>query len=249
MIILKSDREIQYMREAGRILAITRAELEKAIVPGVRTRDLDRLAEDLIRKQGAIPAFLGYNDFPATLCTSVNNEVVHGIPGPRRLEEGDIISIDFGVIYKGYFSDAAATFPVGTVSSEALRLIQVTREALEQGIEAAQPGRRLSDISHAVQTWVEKHRFSVVRDYVGHGIGRNLHEDPQIPNFGPPGQGPLLRPGMTLAIEPMVNQGGYQVHTLDDHWTVVTDDGSLSAHFEETIAILENGPEILTRLS
>ncbi|MCL4426454.1 MAG: type I methionyl aminopeptidase [Firmicutes bacterium] len=248
MIILKSEREIQYMREAGRVVARTRAELEKAVAPGVRTRDLDQMAEEFIRKQGATPAFLGYNDFPATLCTSINGQVVHGIPGPRRLQEGDILSIDFGAILNGYYSDAAATFPVGKVTEEAARLMRVTRESLERAIQAAYPGNHLSDISFNIQSWVEEHGFSVVRDYVGHGIGRKLHEDPQVPNFGPPGMGPVLRPGMTLAIEPMVNQGGYQVHTEKDNWTVVTDDGSLSAHFEETIAILEDGPEILTKL-
>lgn len=246
MIYRKSERELQYMREAGRIVALTLQELEKAIKPGVTTKELDSLAEEFIRRQGARPAFKGLYGFPASICTSVNEEVVHGIPGPRRLREGDIISIDVGTEVEGYHGDGAWTFPVGEISEEAARLLEVTREALYRGIEKAVAGNRLSDISHAIQTYVESHGFSVVRDFVGHGIGRRMHEEPQVPNFGPPGRGPRLEEGMTLAIEPMVNAGTGAVRRLDDGWTVVTRDGGLSAHFEHTVAITAAGPEILT---
>ncbi|HOB86583.1 MAG TPA: type I methionyl aminopeptidase [Bacillota bacterium] len=248
MINLKTPEEIALMREAGRIAARVLQELEQALAVGVTTAHLDKLAEKLIRSLGGEPAFLGYQNFPASICTSINNEVVHGIPGLRRLQEGDIISIDVGVRFKGYYGDAAATFGVGAISAEARRLIQVTRASLERGIQAMQVGGYLSDISHAVQSFVEEHNFSVVRQYVGHGIGSQMHEEPQVPNFGRPGRGPLLQPGIALAIEPMVNAGHYEVKVLEDRWTVVTKDGSLSAHFEHTVALGEEGPEILTVL-
>lgn len=247
MITRKSTRELRYMRDAGRVVAQVFQELEKVIRPGVTTGELNALAEDFITRQGARPAFKGLYGFPAAICTSVNEQVVHGIPGLRRLEAGDIISIDIGAEINGYFGDAAVTFPVGEISPEAQRLVDVTREALYTGIRAARCGNRLSDISHAIQSYVESHGFSVVRDYVGHGIGRKMHEDPQVPNFGRPGRGPRLEPGITLAIEPMVNAGTHEVRTMDDNWTVVTRDGSLSAHFEHTVAITNGAAEILTR--
>ncbi|HWJ03525.1 MAG TPA: type I methionyl aminopeptidase [Verrucomicrobiae bacterium] len=248
MIIIKNDRELDYMRDAGRIVAKTHFELEKAVKPGVTTKELDNIAEDFIVKSGAIPAFKGYNGFPATICASINEEVVHGIPGLRKLENGDIISIDIGAVINGYFGDAAETLPVGEISADAQRLLEVTRDSLSAGISQAVVDNRLYDISNSVQTYVETNGFSVVRDYVGHGIGRNMHEDPQVPNFGKPGRGPRLQPGMTLAIEPMVNMGTYEVKTLQDNWTVVTRDGKMSAHFEHTIAITDQGPEILTKV-
>ncbi len=246
MIILKSEREIGLMREAGRIVAECHEYLARAIRPGVTTGELDALAEEFIRRRGGIPTFKGYRGYPASICTSVNDEVVHGIPGKRVLVAGDIVSIDIGVTYKGYVGDAARTWPVGRVGEEAQRLMRVTHEALLAGIAQAWPGNRLSDISHAVQRHVEGHGFSVVREYVGHGIGREMHEEPEIPNFGPPGKGPVLAPGMVLAIEPMVNAGGYEVYTAGDRWTVRTRDGSLSAHFEHTVAVTKHGPLILT---
>lgn len=236
------------MRDAGRVVAQVFRELEKAIAPGVTTGELNALAEDFIARQGARPAFKGLYGFPAAICTSVNEQVVHGIPGLRRLEDGDIISIDIGAEINGYYGDAAVTFPVGEISSGARRLLDVTRGALYAGIEMARSGNRLGDISHAIQSYVERHGYNVVRDYVGHGIGREMHEDPQVPNFGRPGRGPRLEPGMTLAIEPMVNAGTHEVRTLEDRWTVVTRDGSLSAHFEHTVAITNGAAEILTRL-
>ncbi|MBX6394238.1 MAG: type I methionyl aminopeptidase [Alicyclobacillaceae bacterium] len=248
MIVSKSKAELEWMREAGRIVALAHEAVAKAVAPGITTRELDRIADEVIRKHGAVPSFKGYHGYPASICVSVNEELVHGIPGDRKLAEGDIVSIDIGAMYHGYHGDAAVTLPVGKISDLAKRLLQVTEEALYKGIEKAVVGNRLSDISHAVQVHVESHGFSVVRDYVGHGIGQNMHEDPQIPNFGPPGHGPRLRPGMTLAIEPMVNAGSYHVKTLADNWTVVTADGSLAAHFEHTIAVTEGEPEILTRL-
>ncbi len=247
MIELKTNRQLEKMREAGRIVAETLNLLKKAVQAGITTQELDRLAEDFIRKCGAKPAFKGYNGFPATLCTSVNEEVVHGIPGPRKLQTGDIISIDCGAVIDGYFGDAALTLPVGTVDPELQQLLKVTEESLILGIGQAKMGYRLQDISHAVQTHVEGRGFSVVRDYVGHGIGQAMHEEPQIPNFGRPGRGPRLEAGMVLAIEPMVNLGTCEVQTLEDHWTVVTRDRKHSAHFEHTVAITRNGPEILTR--
>lgn len=248
MIVLKSERELKQLRDAGRIVAETRRELEKAIRPGVATKELDSIAEDYIMKRGAIPAFKGYQGFPASICTSVNDEVVHGIPGPRKLQSGDILSIDVGVSLKGYCGDAAFTVAVGDVPEETLRLLRVTEEALYRGIEVARPGNKLHDISYAIESHVAKNGFSVVREYVGHGIGRQMHEDPQVPNFGVPGTGPTLREGMTLAIEPMVNMGGHEVVVDEDNWTVRTKDGSLSAHFEHTIAVRSTGPDVLTRL-
>ncbi|SHJ06701.1 type I methionyl aminopeptidase [Desulfofundulus thermosubterraneus] len=248
MIMIKSQRELRYMRDAGRVVAGVLGELSRAIKPGVTTAELDRLAEDFILARGARPAFKGLYGFPASICTSVNEQVVHGIPGLRKLESGDIISIDVGAEINGYFGDGAATFPVGEVSPEAKKLLAVTEGALYEGIRFARQGNRLSDISHAVQSYVEKHGFSVVREYVGHGIGRSMHEEPQVPNFGKPGRGPRLKAGMTLAIEPMVNAGTHEVRTLGDNWTVVTGDSKLSAHFEHTVAITDGEPEILTRL-
>lgn len=247
MIILKSEREIQAMREAGRLTALTHQEVAKAIAPGVTTAELDSIADNFIRKMGGSPSFKGYMGYPASICASVNSVVVHGIPSPQtKLVEGDIISLDIGVIYGGFHGDAARTWPVGRVSDEARRLLEVTEESLKRGIAAVKLGGHLSDIGHAVQTYVESQGFSVVRDYVGHGIGTKMHEDPQIPNFGPSGQGPQLRAGMVLAIEPMVNAGNYPVKVLEDGWTVVTLDGSLSAHFEQTVALTEQGAQILT---
>ena len=247
MIELKSPREIEFMREAGRIVAAVLRELASALRPGITTADLDRLAERLIREAGAEPAFKGYQGFPASICTSINDEVVHGIPSPRRvIREGDVVSIDVGARYHGYHGDSAATFAVGAVSAEARRLLEVTRRSLEAGIAAARPGHRVGDVGHAVQQVVEAAGFSVVRDYAGHGIGRAMHEDPQVPNYGRPGTGLRLRPGLVLAIEPMVNAGGPAVRTDPDGWTVRTVDGSLSAHFEHTVLITEGEPEVLT---
>ncbi|HYF93586.1 MAG TPA: type I methionyl aminopeptidase [Symbiobacteriaceae bacterium] len=247
MIILKSAREIELMREAGLIVYEVHQELARAVAPGVTTGELDALAEALIRKAGGIPTFKGYHGFPASICASVNEEVVHGIPGKRRLQEGDIIAIDLGVTYKGYVGDSAYTHPVGKVDPEALRLLDVTRTSLEKAIEQCYPGKRLGDIGHAVQSYVESHGFGVVRDFVGHGIGASMHEDPQVPNFGVPGTGKELRPGMVVAIEPMVNAGTWEVKVLADKWTVITTDRRYSAHFEHTIAITNSGPMVLTR--
>lgn len=246
MIIVKSPQEIELMRQGGCIVAKTLQEMARVIKPGLTTRHLDTIARRIIEKYQAEPAFLGYQGFPASICVSLNEEVVHGIPGLRRLKKGDIVSIDVGVRYKGYYADAAASFPVGEISSLAKRLLAVTRGSLQQGITKAYPGNNLYDISAAIQAYVETAGFSVVRTYVGHGIGSEMHEEPQVPNFGPAGKGPVLQPGMVLAIEPMVNAGGWEVETKDDQWTVVTKDRSLSAHFEHTVAILEDGPEILT---
>ncbi|MGC7871506.1 type I methionyl aminopeptidase [Desulfosporosinus sp. SYSU MS00001] len=247
MIELKNASQFKRMRKAGKIVADTLALMREVARPGITTLELDRKAEEYIRAQGAIPAFKGYNGFPATLCTSVNEQVVHGIPSLRSLESGDIISIDCGAVIDGYFGDAAVTLPIGDVDENLLKLLKVTEESLMFGIAQAKVGNRLYDISHAVQKHVEDNGFSVVRDYVGHGIGRAMHEDPQIPNFGKPGRGPRLEVGMALAIEPMVNMGTYEVLTLKDHWTVVTKDKKPSSHFEHTVAITENGLEILTR--
>jgi methionyl aminopeptidase len=248
MIILKTLSEFPYLRKAGKIVAMTLEELKKYIRPGVTTGELNQIADDFIRRLGARPAFLGYHGFPGSICTSVNNEVVHGIPGKRKLVSGDIISIDVGAIYEGYCGDAAATFPVGQISPEAQRLLEVTEKALYLGIEQAVPGNRIGDISAAIQSFVEANGYSVVRDFVGHGIGRNMHEDPQVPNFGKPGHGPRIRPGLAIAIEPMVNMGTHEVVVLGDGWTVVTKDGSLSAHFEHSVLVTKGQPEILTAL-
>ncbi len=246
MIELKTPGEIDTMRRAGRIVAGLLRHVSAAVKPGVRTRELDEASADYLRRAGAAPAFLNYRGYPATLCVSVNEEVVHGIPGDRKLREGDLISLDAGAVVDGLFADAAVTVPVGGIEPRAKRLSDTTKRALEAGIAAAAPGRRLSDISHAVQQVVEQAGFSVVRDFVGHGIGRALHEEPAVPNFGPPNVGPRLKPGMVLAIEPMVTMGGYEVRVLDDGWTVVTIDRSLAAHFEHTVAVTEHGPEVLT---
>lgn len=247
MIILKSPDEIAQMHRAGRIVAGTIEAVTAAVRPGVTTEDLDRVAEEYIRTQGALPSFKGYRGFPASICTSVNDQVVHGIPGPRILKPGDILSLDFGAIWEGYHADSAVTVFVGEPpSAEAEKLVRVTEEALEAGIGQLVPGKRLSDIGYAVQQMVEGAGFSVVREYVGHGIGRNLHEDPPIPNYGPPGRGPDIGPGLVVAIEPMVNAGGWETRLLADEWTVVTADGSLSAHFEHTVAVTEDGPAVLT---
>ena len=246
MIVIKSPREIDQLRRPNAIVAEVLERLKKRVAPGVVTKELDQIAEDVIRSKGALPAFKGYRGFPATLCISINDEVVHGFPDQRRLREGDIVSIDVGANLNGYFGDAAITLPVGDVDAEAQRLLDVTDRALTIGIEKAKTGNRLYDISHAIQAWVESHGFSVVRDFVGHGIGKSLHEEPQIPNFGSPNQGPRLEPGMVFALEPMVNEGGYAVKILSDGWTVVTADGKRSAHFEHTIAITDGEPEILS---
>ncbi|GFP77848.1 type I methionyl aminopeptidase [Clostridium fungisolvens] len=246
MIILKNDNEIDLMRKAGRLLGEVLLLLEENIKPGITTAELDKIAEEFITKHGAKPSFKGLYGFPSSLCISVNEVVVHGFPGKYRLKEGDIISVDGGVFLNGYHSDAARTFAVGEISDQARKLIDVTKESFFKGIEKAHVGNRLTDISYDIQQYVESNGFSVVRDYVGHGIGKDVHEDPEVPNFGRPGRGPKLTEGMVLAIEPMVNIGDYHVKTLSDDWTVVTVDGSLSAHYENTVAILPNGPEILT---
>ena len=236
------------MRAAGRIVAETLALLEDRIKPGVTTAELDRLAERECLRQGGKPAFKGYGGFPYALCASPNDRIVHGFPDNNPLQEGDILSVDFGVLYKGYYGDSAITLAVGELDEETLRLVTATRESLARAIEKSVAGGRLSDISYAVQSWVEPQGFSVVREFVGHGIGRSLHEAPQIPNYGQPGQGPRLKAGMTLAIEPMINAGLPGVKILEDGWTAVTQDGKRSAHFEHTVAITDNGPEILTLL-
>ena len=248
MIILKSQRELNYLRDAGRIVAEALNEVKKAVKPDVTTLEIDRIAEQYIKSKGAVPTFKGYNGFPGNICASVNEEVVHGIPGLKRLKNGDTISIDLGATINGYVGDAAITVPVGQVDAEMKKLIEVTEQSLYKGIEKALVGNRLSDISHEIQTYAEGYGYGVVRDYVGHGIGRNMHEDPQIPNYGLPGRGPRLKSGMTLAIEPMINAGTHEVKTLGNNWTVVTVDGKSSAHFEHTIAITPDGPEILTKL-
>ena len=246
MIIIKNDLEIDLMRKAGRIVGETLNLLETKVKPGITTGELDRIAEEFITKHGAIPSFKGLYGFPSSLCISVNEQVVHGFPGKRKLKEGDIVSLDCGAFINGFHGDAARTFAVGEVSEEAKKLISVTKESFFKGIEKAHVGNRLTDISYEIQKFVEDNGFSVVRDYVGHGIGRKVHEDPEVPNFGRSGRGPKLIPGMVLAIEPMVNIGTYRVRTLDDEWTVITEDGKFSAHYENTVAILPNGPEILT---
>ena len=244
----KSERELIYMRDAGRIVAETHRELKNALRIGMTTKELDQIADDYIRSKGAVPSFKGYSGYPASICASVNEVVVHGIPNDEPLLEGDIVSLDIGAILNGYNGDAAQTLPVGEISELAQRLLQVTEESLYKGIEQALVGNRLFDISHAVQEHVESNGFSVVRDFCGHGIGRAMHESPNIPNYGRPGHGPRLKAGYCLAIEPMVNVGTYEVSVLEDDWTTVTDDGQLSAHFEHSVAVTEEGPIILTEL-
>jgi len=246
MVTLKSSRELKLMREAGRIVAAVLADMAEAAAPDVTTAELNDRAERLIRKMGAIPSFKGYHGYPAAICTSLNEQIVHGIPDGRRLKEGDIVSIDVGTIYKGYQGDAAVTLPVGRISPEARALLDVTQAALSVGIAQARAGLRTGDISSAIQRSVEDKGFSVVREYTGHGIGSAMHEDPQIPNFGRPGTGHALRAGMTFALEPMVNAGTWKTRVLGDGWTVVTEDGRLSAHFEHTVAVTEGEPEVLT---
>ena len=248
MIILKSHDEIERMAVAGRIVAEVLEEIRSIVAPDVTTLDLDKFAESYIKSKGATPAFKGYRGFPASVCTSVNEQVVHGIPSSERLREGDIISLDIGVYYNGFYGDAALTLTVGKVSNVAKKLLSVTEKSLYLGIEKTAAGNRLFDISSAIQNHAESEGFAVVRSFVGHGIGRELHEDPQLPNYGRQGEGPMLKEGMTLAIEPMVNAGTWDVEILDDGWTAVTKDKNLSAHFEHTVAITSNGPVILTKI-
>ena len=248
MVIFKSQEEIDRIRKASQIVARTLGVLGSHVQAGITTRELDQIAESEIRKAGAKPAFKGYRGFPATLCVSINEEVVHGIPSDRKLKVGDIVGLDLGCIWEDFYGDAARTFPVGQVSDESIRLLKITEESLMIGIDQARPGNRIGDIGYAVQAHAEGNGYTVVRDFVGHGIGRNLHEDPQIPNYGNRGQGPRIKAGMVLAIEPMVCQGLADVEVLSDNWTAVTKDGSLAAHFEHSIAITENGPEILSRV-
>lgn len=247
MIIIKSWSEIKKMQKGGRIAHRTIELIKEAASPGTTTLELDKLALNFLKKNKARPGFLGYKNYPATLCTSVNDQVVHGIPGAYRLKSGDILSVDMGVYHEGYYSDIATTIPVGQISEEAERLIKVTKESLDEGLLRARIGYRLFDISVAVQSKAENAGYSLVREFVGHGIGRDLHEEPQLPNYGEPNTGPRLKPGMTFCIEPMVNAGKEGVKLLDDGWTVVTQDGSLSAHFEHTVAVTPNGPLILTK--
>lgn len=248
-VSIKSEREIGLMREAGRILAATHEELGKALKPGMSTWEIDKIGERIIRGYGCIPSFKNYNGYPAAICVSVNDEVVHGIPKKSRiLREGDIVSLDAGVIYKGYHSDAARTYAIGKASPEAEKLIEVTKQCFFEGIKFAKAGNHLNDISKSIQEYAEKFGYGVVRDLVGHGIGSHLHEDPEVPNFAQKRKGIKLQPGMTLAVEPMINAGGFEVVCLDDDWTVVTEDGSLSAHYENTILITDGEPEILSIL-
>lgn len=249
MIVIKSHNEIQIMREAAKVTAHILEMMHDVIKPGITTAEIDRIAEKEIRKYNMIPAFKGYGGFPASVCTSVNEQIVHGIPSNRKLKEGDIISLDTGTIYKGYYSDAARTYPVGEIPPEAEKLIRVTKESFFEGLKFCKPGYRLGDVSHAIQSHVERNGFSVVKDFVGHGIGNKMHEAPQIPNFGSAGRGPRLAEGMTFAIEPMVNQGTDRMRVLDDEWTAVSLDGSLSAHYENTVVITAGEPEILTLLT
>ena len=248
MIVLKTARELGIMREACRISAQALELIGKAIEPGVTTAELDRLAEKFILSQGAVPNFKNYHGYPATACISINNEVIHGIPtGKRKIKEGDIVSVDLGALFDGYHGDNAATFACGDISDEAQRLINATRESLYEGIKMARAGGRIGDISNAIQSYVEARGYSVVRDFVGHGVGTSLHEAPEVPNFGTAGRGVRLMPGMTLAIEPMINVGTHEVKVMPDGWTVLTKDGSLSAHFEHTVAITPEGPQIMTK--
>ncbi len=246
MIIIKSEREIERMAEAGQLAANALDLVVSSAAPGVTTGELDALAEKYIVSFGGSPSFKGYRGFPGSICASINGEVVHGIPGPRKLQEGDILSVDVGAILRGYHGDTATSVAIGGVDRRARRLLEAGENALQAGIEHAEPGNHLSDISWAIQTYAESLDYSVVRDYAGHGIGRDMHEDPQVPNYGPPGRGPRLRAGMVLAIEPMLNEGDYRVATADDGWTVYTADGGLSVHFEHTVAVTEEGWKILT---
>ena len=246
MITIKNGHELSCMRQACKITAAARALAGEMVRPGITTKEIDKAVYDFIVRQGAKPSFLGYNGFPGSACISVNSTVIHGIPGTYVLQDGDIVSIDVGAFYKGFHGDCAATFPCGTIRAEAKKLIDVTRQSFYEGIRQAKKGNRVSDISHAIQTYVESNGFSVVRTFVGHGVGAQLHEEPEVPNFGKPGRGPRLLPGMTLAIEPMVNAGVYDVKVLKDNWTTVTADGKLSAHYENTVLITDGEPEILT---
>ncbi|TVP95049.1 MAG: type I methionyl aminopeptidase [Acholeplasmatales bacterium] len=249
MITIKSAREVELMREAGRIVALAHQAVRTHIRPGLTTADIDNVVERVIRDHGAEPSFKGYGGFPASACTSVNEEVIHGIPSPKRkLKRGDILKVDIGAMYKGYHGDSAWTYAVGKISKEAEQLLLVTEAALYEGLSFARSGQHLSDISHAIQQYAEAHGYSVVREFVGHGIGKQLHEDPQVPNYGLPSRGPILKPGMTLAVEPMINIGAKSVKVLADQWTAVTTDGSLSAHFEHTILITEDACMLLTVL-
>ncbi|MBE0449988.1 MAG: type I methionyl aminopeptidase [Clostridia bacterium] len=246
MIVIKSSKEIELMQESGRIVALVHETIKKAIKPGVTTGELDKIAESVITENGAVPSFKGYHGFPGSICASINDQVIHGIPGGIKLSEGDIISIDVGALKNGYHADAARTHPVGIVSEAAANLIKVTEESFFEGLKYCRKGYRLSDVSHAIQKYSEDKGYGVVRDFVGHGVGRQLHEDPPIPNYGSPGRGPRLESGMVLAIEPMINQGDYRVKVLDDDWTVVTLDGLWSAHYEHTVVITEDEPLLLT---
>ena len=252
MILIKSPKEIEYMRESGRIVALALSEMEKAVKPGITTHELDKIATDVLKHEGAIPSFKGQEGFegskpyPATICASVNNQIIHGIPDNYALKEGDIISVDMGALKNGYHGDAARTFAVGKISEKAQKLIDVTKQSFFEGMKFAKAGNRVSDISHAVQAYAESFGFSVVRDFVGHGVGTELHEDPQVPNYGKPGRGPRLAKGMVIAVEPMINEGDYDIEILKNGWTVVTADGSLSAHYENTIVITDGEPELLT---
>lgn len=246
-ISIKTAQEIAILRDAGKILAEISEDLKRSLREGITTREVDQVAEKLIRQRAVVPAFKGYRDFPGCVCISVNEEVVHGVPGNRLLRAGDIVSLDVGIIHKGYYSDTALTVGIGMIRDALKKLLDVTSQSLDKGIEQARAGNHLSDISHAIQAFVEANHFSIVRDFVGHGIGKSLHEDPEIPNFGPAHNGPILKEGMVFAIEPMVNMGTWQTKILEDGWTVVTQDGAPSAHFEHTVAIMAKGPEILTR--
>jgi methionyl aminopeptidase len=246
MIAFKSAAELEAMRQSSRIVALVLGELEPLVRPGIRTRDLDLYAEKRTRELGASPAFKGYRGYPASVCISVNEEIIHGIPSGRILQDGDIVSLDFGVLYEGFFSDSALTVPVGRVPAEALALVAAAERSFFKGLEQMKEGNRLSDVSAAIQAYVESQGFSVIRQFVGHGIGRALHEEPQVPNFGVPGRGPKIRPGLTVAIEPMIAAGGPDVEILEDGWTAVTRDRSLAAHYEHTVAMTESGPEVLS---
>ena len=246
MITIKNERELELMRQACKITAAARALAGEMVRPGVSTRAIDQAVHDYIVSQGAKPSFLNYNGFPASVCIGINDAVVHGIPGNRILKDGDVVTIDVGAFYKGFHGDCAATFACGAISTDAQRLIEVTKQSFFEGMKFATKGRRVQDISHAIQTYVESNGFSIVRSFVGHGIGRKLHEEPEVPNFGTPGRGPRLLPGMTIAVEPMVNAGTHEVHVLRDGWTVLTNDGKLSAHYENTVLITDGEPEILT---